>query len=61
MVHLRREFQAMIDRGDVGPRFVEWILTAVESRRRQPRDILLEAVEAHRSGRKPLSLVSAGA
>lgn len=47
-----------------GSRFVERMLTAVESCRRQSRDLLdflVEAVEAHRSGEKPPSLVPAGA
>ena len=47
-----------------GSRFVERILTAVESCRRQSRDLLdflVQAVSAHRSGGAPPSLVPAGA
>ncbi len=47
-----------------GSRFVERIPTAVESRRRQGRDLLtflVEAVSAHRSGATPPSLIPAGA
>ncbi|KAJ3059207.1 hypothetical protein HK102_010100 [Quaeritorhiza haematococci] len=47
-----------------GSRFVERILTAVESWRRQGRDLLdflVAAVSAHRSGGKPSSLLPAGA
>lgn len=47
-----------------GSRFVERILTVVESCRRQGRDLLdflVEAVSAHRSGGKPPSLIPAGA
>jgi transposase len=47
-----------------GSRFVERILTAVESCRRQGRDLLdflVEAVAAHRSGAKPPSLIPARA
>ncbi|MDG3002420.1 IS66 family transposase [Paludisphaera mucosa] len=47
-----------------GSRFVERILTAIESCCRQSRDLLdflVEAVEARRSGGKPPSLVPAGA
>jgi len=46
-----------------GSRFVECILTAVESCRRQGRDLLdflVEAVSAHRSGGTPPSLIPAG-
>jgi transposase len=44
-----------------GSRFVERMLTTIESCRRQDRDLLgflVEAVEAHRSGGKPPSLVT---
>lgn len=47
-----------------GSRFVERILTTIESCRRQSRDLLdflVEAIQAHRSGDKPPSLVHAGA
>ena len=47
-----------------GSRLVERLLTTVESCRRQGRDLLdflLQAVEAHRSGDKPPSLLPAGA
>jgi len=47
-----------------GSRFVERMLTAIESCRRQGRDLLdflVEATQAHRSGGKPPSLVPAGA
>lgn len=47
-----------------GSQFAERILTAVESCRRQGRDLLaflVEAVSAHRSGGKPPSLIPAGA
>jgi transposase len=47
-----------------GSRFVERILTAVESCRRQSRDplgFLVEAIQARRSGGKPPSLIPAGA
>ena len=47
-----------------GSRFVERMLTAVESCRRQSRDLLdflVEAVEAHRSGGTPPSIIPAGA
>lgn len=46
-----------------GSRFVERILTAIESRR-QSRDLLdfvVEAIQAHRSGGTPPSLIPAGA
>jgi transposase len=47
-----------------GSRFVERMLTTVESCRRQSRDLLgflVAAVTAHRSGCKPPSLIPAGA
>jgi len=47
-----------------GSRFVERILTTIESCRRQsrdPLDFLVEAIQAHRSGGTPPSLVPAGA
>lgn len=47
-----------------GSRFVERILTTVEACRRQGRDLLdflIAAVEAHRSGGTPPSLIPAGA
>jgi transposase len=47
-----------------GSRFVERMLTTVESCRRQGRDLLaflVQAVEAHRSGATPPSLISAEA
>jgi transposase len=47
-----------------GSRFVERILTTVESCRRQARDLLaflIEAVSAHRSGDAPPSLIPARA
>jgi transposase len=47
-----------------GSRFVERMLTTIESCRRQSRDLLdflVEAVEAHRSGGTPPSLVPTGA
>lgn len=46
-----------------GSRFVERMLTAVESCRRQSRDLidfLVEAIQAHRSGGSPPSLLPAG-
>ena len=48
----------------MGSRFVERILTTIESCRRQSRDLLdflVEAVEAHRSGGKPPSFIPTGA
>jgi len=47
-----------------GSRFVERMLTTIESCRRQSRDLLdflVEAVAAHRSGGTPPSLIPAGA
>jgi transposase len=49
---------------EAGSRFVERMLTAIESCRRQGRDLLdflVEAIQAHRSGGKPPSLVPTGA
>jgi transposase len=46
-----------------GSRFVERLLTALESCRRQGRDLLgflAEAIDAHRSGGKPPSLIPTG-